>query len=76
MLKFLIKLKKVHKAIKGATSMQGEVYAYMEHPAVSGGAAAGGRLRDTRHTINTEAQLRKFCVEHLKKPLDEFIESY
>ena len=69
-----IKLKKDHKVIKGATSMQGEVYAYMEHPAVAGGSAAGGTHRDTRHTINTEAQLKKFCREHLKKPLEEFID--
>ena len=55
--------------------MQGEVYAYMEHPAVAGGSAAGGAHRDTRHTINTQAQLKKFCREHLKKSLEEFIDS-
>ena len=75
-LKHLIKLKKVHRVIKGATSLQGEVYAYTEHPAVSGGGSAGGRHRDTRHTINTGAQLRTFCLEFLKKPLDDFIDSY
>ena len=74
-LQTLIKLKKVHKVIKGATSMQGDVYAYMEHPAVAGGAAAGGRHRDTRHCINTQEQLKKFCREHIKKSLDELLNS-
>ena len=46
-LQTLIKLKKEHKVVKGVTSMQGEVFAYMEHPAASGGATAGGRHRDT-----------------------------
>ena len=75
-LKTLIKLKKDHKVIKGASSMQGEVYAYMEHPAVSGDDEAGGRHRDTRHTINTHAQLKIFCREHLKKSLEEFIDGH
>ena len=75
-LQTLIKLKKDHRAVKGVTSMQGDVFAYMEHPAVAGGGAAGGRHRDTRHCINTMAQLRKFCVDHLKKPLDDFIDNY
>ena len=74
-LQTLIRLKKVHKVVKGATSLQGDVYAYMEHPAVAGGSAAGGRHRDTRHLINTKAQLEKFCVEYLRRPLSEFVES-
>ena len=74
-LQTLLKLKKVHKVVKGVTSMQGEVYAYMEHPSVAGGSAAGGAHRDTRHTINTQTQLKKFCREHLKKSLEEFIDS-
>ena len=74
-LQTLLKLKKEHKAVKGVTSMQGEVYAYMEHPAVAGGSTAGGSHRDTRHTINTQTQLKKFCREHLKKSLEEFIDS-
>ena len=73
MLQTLIKLKKVHKLVKGVTSIQGEVYAFMEHPAVAGGAAAGGRHRDTRHCINTEAQLQKFCREHIKRSLDDIL---
>ena len=58
------------------TSQQGEVYAYMQHPAASGGETAGGGHRDTRHLVNTQAQLKKFCLEHLKKPLDEFLGDY
>ena len=68
----LVKLKKEHKVVKGVTSIEGEVYAFLEHPAVAGGATAGGRHRDTRHRVNTQAQLQKFCIEHLKKPLDEY----
>ena len=77
-LQTLIKLKKDHKVVKGVTSMQGEVYAYMEHPAAAAadGDSPGGRHRDTRHRINTVAQLKKFCVEHLKHPLDHFIENF
>ena len=69
----LMKLKKVHKVVKGVTSLQGEVYAFLEHPAVAGGGAAGGNHRDTRHRINTQDQLKTFCLEHLKKPLEEFL---
>ena len=72
-LQTLIKLKKEHKVVKGVTSMQGDVFAYMEHPAVSGGATAGGQHRDTRHCINTQEQLKKFCREHLKKSLDDLL---
>ena len=72
-LKTLIKLKKEYKLVKGVTSMQGEVYAYMEHPAAAGGEAAGGRHRDTRHCVNTQAQLQKFCREHIKRSLDEIL---
>ena len=75
-LQTLIKLKKEHKVVKGVTSMQGDVYAYMEHPAVAGGDSAGGRHRDTRHRINTVAQLKKFCDEHLKNPLEHFIDNF
>ena len=74
-LQTLIKLKKEHKVVKGVTSMQGDVFAYLEHPAVAGGSAAGGSHRDTRHCINTQAQLKKFCRDHLKKSLDELLES-
>ena len=74
-LQTLVKLKKVYKLVKGVTSMQGDVFAYMEHPAVAGGASAGGRHRDTRHCVNTEAQLKKFCREHIKKSLDEILSS-
>ena len=56
--------------------MQGDVYAYIEHQAVAGGSAAGGRHRDTRHCINTQAQLEKFCIDHLKKPLEELLNNY
>ena len=77
-LQALIKLKKDHKVVKGVTSLQGEVYAYMEHPAAQAASSdsVGGRHRDTRHRINTKAQLEKFCREHLKKPLDEFIDNF
>ena len=75
-LQTLIKLKKEHKVVKGVTSMQGEVFAYMEHPAVAGGDTAGGRHRDTRHRINTMAQLKLFCREHLKKSLEEFVDNF
>ena len=52
--------------------MEGEIFAYLEHPSVAGGALAGGRHRDTRYRINTHAQLKKFCVDHLNRPLEEF----
>ena len=75
MLKTLISLKKDHKVVKGVTSLQGDIYAYIEHQAVAGGDDAGGRHRDTRHCINTQTQLRKFCREHLQKPLEDFIDN-
>ena len=50
----LMKLKKVHKAVKGVSTMDGEVYAYLEHPAVAGGVAAAGRHRDTRHRVTRQ----------------------
>ena len=73
-LQTLVKLKKDHKVVKGVTSMQGDVYAYVEHPAVAGGSAAGGQHRDTRHCINTQAQLKTFCRDHLKKSLEELLD--
>ena len=72
-LQTLIKLKKVHKVVKGVTSHQGEVYVFMAHQAVGGGETAGGQHRDTRHRVNTMEQLKKFCLDHLHRPLEEFL---
>ena len=72
----LLNMKKKHgDVIRGVSSFEGSVFAYTPQPAGSDASTNDGsrRRRDLRHRVNTDEELRKFCREFLKKPLDEFI---
>ena len=69
----LMDLKKNNDAIKGVTSMEGDVYAYTAGPPDQT-FQVQGRTRDTRHRINNRRDLQKFCDDHLRKPLEELLD--
>ena len=73
----LLKLKKDHDVIKGATSMEGNVYAYTEPPPPAHASSGGTRSKpkDIRHLINNRRSLQKFCDDYLRRPLEELLEA-
>ena len=67
----LRRMKREHpNVVKGCQSFDGRIYAYTKPPSTSPSA------RDQRHLINTHEALVNFCREHVKRPLDNFIESW
>ena len=83
-LRTLVRMKKNTDVVVGATSHEGQVYAYTAAPAPAQEAAAlpadeeapRVKPRDVRHRINTRAQLQRFCDEYVRKPLEDFVESW
>ena len=63
-------IKRAHPAVlKGVTSFDGRIYAYTA-------SNNGPNARDTRHLINDQDALVKFCTDYMKKPLDFFLSSF
>ena len=56
--------------VKGVSVFEGRVFAYTK--SVSGGPNA----RDRKHMINSFDILSEFCTEFVKKPLDNFLNSF
>ena len=78
-LRTLVKLKRDHEAIRGVTSIEGEVYAFTPAPPPAEAARnLGGerRRRDIRHRINNRRQLLKFCNNFLKEALEDFANAW
>ena len=73
----LQRIKRDNDVIKGVSSVEGEVYAYTAAPAEHGARdRRTGPRKDQRHRINSQDQLRHFCDEFVKKPLEQFITSW
>ena len=73
----LLNMKKAHgNIIRGVSSYEGDVYAYTPQQLEPGSSrdADAQRRRDKRHRINTDEDLKKFCLDYIKKPLDEFLD--
>ena len=67
----LRKMKKNHpNIVTGCTSIDGKVYALTKPLNPQPNA------RNTRHLILSEQKLRVFCQDFIKKPLEDFIESW
>ena len=72
--KSLLNMKRSHPdVIKGVTSQEGVVVVFTPAPAA---AAGRERAKDLRHRISTRSQLKKFCEDFIKKPLDDYIISW
>ena len=56
------------KAIEGCATHDGKVYAFM--------AAPTPNTRDTRFLIDSQEKLATFCLEYVKKPIDNFLEAW
>ena len=73
----LQRIRKDNNVIKGVSSFEGEVYAYTARPSQQGAGDGQSRTRnDLRHRINTKDQLRRFCDEFVKNPLEDFVVSW
>ena len=65
----LRQIRRAHpRLVTGCSSYDGKVYAYTKDP-------IAGR-RDRRHLVNSHSELIKFCSEHVKQPLEAFLESW
>ena len=65
----LRQIRRAHpRLVTGCSSYDGKVYAYTKDP-------IAGR-RDRRHLVNSHSDLIKFCSEHVKQPLEAFLESW
>ena len=69
-LQTLLNIKK-EKLIKGVTSQEGQVYAFIK--ADGPPPPEGGNPRDIRYRINTRRELQAFCDQHVRQPLEDFI---
>ena len=62
----LLKIKKTaNSPVAGCTSIDGKVVAFTKSE------AAGPR--GVKHLVNTRDQLRSFCRDFVKKPLEDFL---
>ena len=68
----LRKMKREHpEIVVGCSSFDGKVFAYTKPP-----SAAPPNTRNHRHLITTHEKLAQFCREHIKRPLEAFLESW
>ena len=76
-LQTLLKIKRSNSTIKGVSSIEGQVYAFT---APRNGATsppdASTRRRDLRHAIATKQDLQDFCDKYLRRPLEDFVDSW
>ena len=71
----LRQMKKAHRdIITGCTTFDGKVYAFTKQPA--GTSSNLLRPRDTRHLVNTQEALTKFCRDYIKQPLETFLATW
>ena len=75
-LQTLLRIKRSTDAIKGVTSVDGQVYAYTPSSQRPGASQGESRRKDIRHCINSREALQKFCCDFVKKPLDDFVDSW
>ena len=68
----LLRIKRENDVIKGVSSVEGDVFVYTAAPPEAGARPP----KDLRHRINTRDQLRCFCDEYVKKPLEDFVVSW
>ena len=65
-------IKRQHpELVRGVSSYEGRVYAYTKNPATVDGPA-----RDRRHLVNDQDMLVKFCRDFIKKPVENFLDSF
>ena len=70
----LRQMKRAHPSIiLGCSSYDGRVYAYTKPPVQ---ASQSSPSRNVRHLINNHESLTEFCREHIKQPLDTFLDSW
>ena len=68
-LKSLRDIKRKHgDVVKGCTSYDGRVYAFVKSP--------NPTERDLRKLVNTREQFSTFCTEYLKKPIQAFLANW
>ena len=73
----LLNMKKQHgDIVRGVTSFEGDVFVYTPQSAEPGASRDGRRPKDKRHRVNNEEELRDFCREFIKKPLDLFLSTW
>ena len=76
-LQTLLKIKRSNSTVKGVTTEEGQVFAFTAPRAGSNGTPdAQGWVKDQRHCINSKEQLQVFCDTFLRRPLEEFIDSW
>ena len=76
-LQTLLKIKRGNNIIKGVTSEEGQIFAFTAPPDESNRSSdAQGRRKDRRHSINTKAELQRFCDTFLRSQLEELVESW
>ena len=56
------------KLIKGCNSYDGRIYAFT--------ASTNPEERDKRHLVNCHDSLKSFCAEYVRRPLEDFLESW
>ena len=68
----LRKIKRAHpNLVTGCTSFDGKIYAYTKPS-----STAPEHSRSVRHPINSKENLKNFCETFVKKPLEDFLESW
>ena len=73
----LQRFRREHDAVKGVSSMEGEVFAYTAATDDQGTRPRDDRPpRNLRHRVSTKEQLRDFCNTFIKRPLEDFVVSW
>ena len=76
-LQTLLKIKRSNDTIKGVTTEEGQVFAFTAPTdGTNRTSDAQGRRKDRRHSINSKAELQKFCDAFLRAQLEDFVESW
>ena len=77
-LQTLLKIKRSNDDIKGVTSEEGQVFAFTAAPQDSNNRTTDTSVRrkDRRHSINTKAELQKFCDTILRQQLEDLVDSW
>ena len=71
----LLKLKRSVNIVKGVTSNEGQVIVFTA-PQGENGPQGANRRRDQRHVINSKRDLQTFCDTFLRRPLEDFVDTW
>ena len=70
----LRKMRRNTDIVTGCSTFEGKIFAYTKNPGIE--VQRTSKPNDRKHAVNTHEELINFCREFVKKPLEDFLDSW